>query len=220
MTARLIRAARLTGNANYALNITGGDAVVAMAICPTPITGISIGGKNFTRVYNNVSSANEGLYWGHASVWYHQLTVPSGSPTVVISAGSGILYSLFVIENGGKVEFSASGVKDNILGGATLTLGIPTAYTKPGSLCLGIMNSTRPEGVYLDLKGTTTTWDRVAGPIHGADGRWIRGEHRKTSSGGAEEYNLGIAYGGLYALTTVISGYDQASFGFAAQMVL
>ena len=131
---------------------------------------------------------------GNASVWYLKLPT-TGSTSLIVSGSTGYF--------------------DNYSGGGYIDIPIATAYTSPGNLCLGLATNTRAAGTYFSKQDTTQTWQQLSGTVAGDDGRIIHISHMKTTSGGAEEYNIGFAYGGFRTIAVVVDGYDISSFSFS-----
>lgn len=200
----LVKSTIYTGNATKSINTTGGDAVMLLTHSAYPITGATIGGKALTALYNG----------GNASVWYLKLPT-TGSTSLIVSGSSSITYGYYLLKNAGDIRFHGTGYFDNYSGGGYIDIPIATAYTSPGNLCLGLATSTRAAGTYFSKQDTTQTWQQLSGTVAGDDGRIIHISHMKTTSGGAEEYNIGFAYGGFRTIAVVVDGYDISSFSFS-----
>lgn len=197
----IVRYQMYTGNANQSIYINDADGIIVTSYCSVPLNGVSIGGGALSRKWAS----------GDASVWFRELPITSGYANLVVTASSSIVYSVATVKNGADISFSASGYSYTPNGGSRIDLTIPTAYTSPGNLCLGSVVSVPwyTEGTYLS---EPDSWTMAYGGSMGADGRIRRVPYYKSSGGGAEAWNIGLAYGGFYSITTVIKGYDLSNF--------
>lgn len=201
-TTSIISAQMYAGNANQSINITGADGIVVMSYSSVPLTGVAIGGGALSRKWVS----------GNASVWYKSLNSSAGSAILTITASNEVVYVVASLKNGAGIRFSKSGYGYTPTGGGEIDLDIPTSYTSPGNLCLGMAVSVPSGGTYFYRLGDTLSWSLLPGGLLGEDGRVIRTPYYKTSGGSAEEWHIKHDYGGFYSLTTVIEGYDYSNY--------
>lgn len=203
MSTTLVRGGMYTGNGDVVFDTRGGDAMVVICHSVNPISAVSINNSSFNREYLS----------GNASVWYKR--VPEvASATLRITAGSDVAYGAYVLRNAGKVVKSFSQVSSNISGAGYIDIPISSQYLSPGDLCLSAFQSTRlPKGTYWSRKPTFDTWSPLRGGyMNPDDGEIVRHNFQKNTSGNDEMVKVGYAYGGYYAVVTVVSGFDLSGF--------